>query len=101
MQGSAWLMPHRWWDEVIGELQTDGYGPLIQDSHEMVFKTWKKGGHLMTNKLTWHAHKHRSFPRTHHNGTAENPAKNDEGYAYALKVWRGYYEQEIVPRWQL
>jgi len=101
MQGSCWLMPRKWWNEVIGELQTEGYGPLIQDSHEMVFKTWKAGGELMLNKRTWFAHKHRSFPRTHNNGTEENPAKNEEGYAYALKVWREYYEKEIVPLWSI
>lgn len=99
MQGSCWLMPRKWWDDVIGELQTEGYGPLIQDSHEMVFKTWKAGGKLMVNKNTWHAHKHRDFPRTHNNGTPETPAKQDEGYAYALSVWRDYYENEIVPKW--
>lgn len=93
MQGSMWVMPHKWWDDVIGELQTEGYGPLIQDSHEMMFKTWKAGGKLMVNKNTWHAHKHRSFKRTHNNGTEENPAKQDEGYAYAIKVWGEYYKQ--------
>jgi glycosyltransferase involved in cell wall biosynthesis len=101
MQGSMWLMPHKWWDDVIGELQTEGYGPLIQDSHEMVFKTWKAGGKLMLNKNTWFAHKHRDFPRTHNNGTLENPAHCDEGYAYALSVWKDYYDKEIVPKWHL
>jgi glycosyltransferase involved in cell wall biosynthesis len=99
MQGSCWVMKRSWWDKVIGELQTEGYGPLIQDSHEMVFKTWKAGGKLMVNKNTWHAHKHRDFPRTHQNGTPENPAKNNEGYKYALDVWQDYYEKEIVPKW--
>lgn len=99
MQGSVWVMKHTWWDEVIGELQTEGYGPLIQDSHEMVFKTWQAGGKLMLNKNAWFAHKHRSFPRTHNNGTKENPANCDQGYAYALEVWRSYYEEEIRPRW--
>lgn len=93
MQGSMWVMPRKWWDEVIGELQTEGYGPLIQDSHEMVFKTWKAGGKLMVNKNTWHAHKHRSFKRTHNNGTAENPANCDDGYAYAIKIWGDYYNE--------
>jgi glycosyltransferase involved in cell wall biosynthesis len=93
MQGSCWVMRRKWWDDVIGELQTSGYGPLIQDSHEMVFKTWKAGGKLMVNKNTWHAHKHRDFKRTHNNGTEENPAKCDEGYAYALKVWEPYFNE--------
>jgi len=99
MQGSCWLMPRAWWDKVIGELQTEGYGPLIQDSHEMVFKTWKAGGKLVLNKNTWFAHKHRDFPRTHQNGTPENPAHCEEGYAYALKVWRDYYEKVIRKVW--
>jgi glycosyltransferase involved in cell wall biosynthesis len=93
MQGSCWVMPRKWWDEVIGELQTAGYGPLIQDSHEMVFKTWKAGGKLIVDKNTWHAHKHRDFPRTHNNGTADNPASQDAGYAYAIKVWGDYFEE--------
>ena len=101
MQGSMWLMRRSWWDETIGELQTEGYGPLIQDSHEMVFKTWKRGGKLMLNKNTWFAHKHRSFPRTHNNGTAENPSKDEEGYKYALDVWGDYYEKEIKPKWKI
>lgn len=97
MQGSCWFMPHKWWNEVIGELQSEGYGTHYQDSHEMVFKTWKAGGKLMVNKATWHAHKHRSFPRTHGYGGAAA----DAGFAYALTVWRDYYEQEIRPLWKI
>ena len=99
MQGSCWVMPHKWWDDVIGELQHEGYGPHYQDSHEMVFKTWKAGGKLMVNKNTWHAHKHRDFPRTHNNGTPENPSNNEACWAYALSVWQDYYEKEIKPKW--
>jgi glycosyltransferase involved in cell wall biosynthesis len=101
MQGSMWVMPHEWWNKVIGELQTEGYGPLIQDSHEMIFKTWKANGKMMLNKNTWYAHKHRSFPRTHNNGTPENPANCESGYAYALSVWNNYYQQVIRPKWNL
>ena len=99
MQGSCWFMTKEWWDKTIGELQTEGYGHLIQDSHEMIFKTWKAGGKMMLNKNTWHAHKHRSFERTHNNGTPENPAKSEDGYKYALDLWREYYEKEIRPKW--
>jgi len=98
MQGSCWVMPYQWWNEVIGELQTEGYGPLIQDSHEMVFKTWKAGGKLMVNKNTWHAHKHRSFPRTHNNGTKENPANCEAGYKYAIDTWGDYFK-ELQQKW--
>jgi len=101
MQGSCWLMKRSWWNKVIRELQTEGYGPLYQDSHEMVFKTWKAGGKLMVNKNTWHAHKHRSFPRTHNNGTKENPSNNEQCFKYSLDVWEDYYTKEIKPKWKM
>lgn len=101
MQGSCWFMKKSWWDKVIGELQTEGYGNLIQDSHEMIFKTWKAGGKMMLNKNTWHSHKHRSFPRTHNNGAPENPANCQDGYKYALDIWSDYYYNEIVPKWKI
>lgn len=101
IQGSCWIMRRDWWDKVIGQLQTEGYGPHYQDSHEMVFKTWKAGGKLMVNKNTWHAHKHRDFPRTHNNGTKENPSNNEASWTYSLKVWRDYYEKEIKPKWNM
>ena len=100
MQGSCWFMPRKWWIDVIGKLQNEGYGPLYQDSHEMVFKTWKAGGKLMINKNTWHAHKHRSFSRTHSNGTKENPSNNEACWAYSIEVWGDYYNNEIKPLWK-
>jgi glycosyltransferase involved in cell wall biosynthesis len=99
MQGSCWIMKKSWWDAVIGELQIEGYGPLYQDSHEMVFKTWKKGGKLMVNKNTWYAHKHRDFKRTHNNGTKENPSNNEACFAYSLEVWEDYYN-ELLKQWE-
>lgn len=100
MQGSMWVMPRAWWDKHIGELQTQGYGPLIQDSVEVCMKTWKAGGKLMLTKNTWYAHKDRSFSRTHNNGTKENPANNDAGYTYALDQWEDYYKNELLPKWE-
>ena len=101
MQGSMWVMRRSWWDKVIKELQTKGYGPHIQDSTEMIFKTWKAGGKMMLNKNTWFAHKHVSFPRTHNGGSSENRANESSGWAYALKVWEDYYKKEIKPKWKL
>jgi len=101
MQGSMWIMPRAWWRKVIGELQTEGYGPLYQDSHEMIFKTWQAGGKMMLNKNTWFAHKHRSFTRTHNDGTPENPANKEMGWRYALDTWKDYYEKEVHPKWQI
>ena len=96
MQGSCWLMKRSWWD-TIGELETEGYGPMYQDSHEMVFKTWKLGGKLMVNKNTWFAHKHYSFPRTHRYGSQDQ----DPAIKHCLDTWRDYYEKEVIPKWFL
>lgn len=101
MQGSMWVMPKAWWDKVIKELQTEGYGQMYQDSHEMVFKTWQAGGRLMLNKNTWFAHRHRSFVKHRHEGTMENPSLRVESGLYALKVWRDYYEKEVVHKWKI
>jgi glycosyltransferase involved in cell wall biosynthesis len=95
IQGSMWVMKRTWWDKVIGELDTETYGPLYFDSHEMVFKTWQAGGKLMVNKNTWYAHKHRDFPRTHSNGTKENPSNNEKCFATSIKIWQPYYEQRF------
>jgi len=99
MQGSMWIMPKKWWDEHIQTLDSENYGPLIQDSVEVCMKTWQAGGRLMVNKNTWFAHKHRDFPRTHNNGTPENPAQNEKGYKYALDTWEKYYQEVLLPRW--
>ena len=98
MQGSMWITPRKWFNEVIGPLD-NAYGPAYQDSHEAIFKTWKAGGKFMLNKDTWFAHKHRSFNRTHQEGTKENPWVRDHSWAYALKIWKDYYEQEVRPAW--
>lgn len=100
MQGSMWIMPRKWWDTHIKELQTEGYGPAYQDSVEVCMKTWKQGGRLVFNKNTWYAHKHRSFSRTHQEGTKENPWKGQESWKYALEQWEDYYEHELLPRWK-
>jgi hypothetical protein len=86
---------------VIGELQTDGYGPLYGDSHEMIFKTWKAGGGLFVNRSMWFAHKHRSFSRTHSDGTPENPADKINGWKYSIDTWSDYYFKEIKPKWKI
>jgi glycosyltransferase involved in cell wall biosynthesis len=97
MQGSCWFMKKTWWEDVIVELDTELYDTHYQDSHEMIFKTWKAGGHMVLNKLTWYAHKHRTFPRTHGYGGR----KADKCFANALEVWEDYYKNEIVPKWKI
>jgi len=101
MQGSMWIANREFFLKTVGELQTEGFGPLIQDSVEVCMAYWKAGGRLMVNKNTWFAHKHRSFSRTHNNGTKENPANCDSGYKYALDKYEDYYLNTLLPKWEL
>lgn len=93
-QGSFWLMSRAWWDKVVGPLQTEGYGPHYQDSHEMAFKTWRAGGEVCVHKGTWFAHKHVSFPRTHN----LSHGKSQTELQYAYDTWVGYYRR-LKRRW--
>ena len=95
MQGSCWAMPHRWWDKTIQYLDTATFGDHYQDSVEMCMKTWQAGGHLMINKKTWYAHKHREFARTH------NYPRDKARHTWdkTLEVYGEYYEDVIFPRW--
>ncbi|MBN1168252.1 glycosyltransferase family 2 protein [Candidatus Woesebacteria bacterium] len=97
MQGSMWMMHKSWWEKVIKKLDSKNYGTMYQDSHEMVFKTWKAGGKLVVNKNTWFAHKHVSFPRTHHYSRSEW----ESGVNYAYKTWSKYYNEEIRKKWKV
>lgn len=101
MQGSMWVMRKSWWEKTIVELQTEGYGQMYQDSHEMIFKTWQAGGKMMLNKTTWFAHKHRSFVQGRHEGTKENSSLRDTSGLYALNVWRDFYEKQVRPKWHI
>ena len=97
MQGSVWVMPKKWWEDVIVELDNENYGAMYQDQHEMIFKTWKAGGKMMLNKNTWFAHKHYSFPRTHsYGGQGQDPK-----IGYCIKTWGDYYENVVRPLWKI
>lgn len=98
MQGSMWIANREFFLKTVGELNSEGLGPSYQDSVEVCMAYWKAGGRLMVNKNTWFAHKHRSFNRTHQEGTKENPSKGPESWAYALKLWEPYYQEFILPR---
>lgn len=101
MQGSMWIANREFFLKTVGELNSEGLGPHQQDSTEVMMKYWPAGGQLMVHKGTWFAHKDRSFPRTHNNGSPENRANAEQSYTYALKLWESYYNEVIKPKWNL
>jgi len=102
MQGSFWICPRKWFDDVCGGfLEEEGYGPTYQDSVEVTMKTLQAGGKLMVHKGTWFAHKHRSFSRTHREGSPENPSNREASWKYSLDTWREYFETVIRSKWKI
>jgi len=55
-QGSCYFMAKSHWDEVIGHLEDEIYGPFTSEAQEVGLKTQLSGGRLMTNKKTWYSH---------------------------------------------
>ena len=102
MQGSFWVCPRKWFREVCGdELMEGTLGPAYQDSVQVSMQTWKAGGKLMVCKSTWFAHKHRSFARSHNEGTKENPWKREDSWKGALDLWEDYYIKELKIKWKI
>lgn len=57
-QGSCWFMTKDWFNK-IGLMQIDGYSGWGQEAEEILYKTYRAGGKVMTNKNTWYAHLHK------------------------------------------
>ena len=100
IQGSFWVMPKKLWDELIGELRTDIFGPTYQDSVEVCMAVWKAGGKLLLTKNTFYSHKHRSFSRTHQEGSPENPSNREASWMASINMFEDYYKNELLPKWE-
>jgi glycosyltransferase involved in cell wall biosynthesis len=81
-QGSCYFMSRKHW-EWLGGLHEEGYGPFAQEPIEIALKTWLGGGKVMTNKLTWYAHKHRKFGRV----VSPRGSDVDMGNKYSQDFW--------------
>lgn len=102
MQGSMWIAPRKWFKEVCGdELMEGDLGPAYQDSVQVSMQTWMAGGKLMVNKNTWFAHKHRTFARSHNEGTKANPWNRELSWTHALSLWEDYYTKTLRPLWKI
>lgn len=81
-QGSFYCMSRDHWN-MLGGLQTEGYGEFAQEAIELSLKTWGIGGKVMVHKGTWYAHKHRKFGRV-----AKVPSQSiKDGNKYSRKYW--------------
>ena len=59
MQGSCYFMTKGFFTDVLHGLDPTNYGQFAQESQEIGFKTWLRGGRLVVNKKTYYAHLHK------------------------------------------
>jgi glycosyltransferase involved in cell wall biosynthesis len=92
MQGSAYFMARKHWDNCIGEMDSTYYGPFTHESQEISQKTWFTGGRVVVNKKTWYAHLHKGKKYgTNYGFTTEQWKKwavlKEKGRLYCIDYW--------------
>ena len=73
-QGSCYFLHRKYWDQIIGHLETENYGTFNHEAQEVGFKVWLSGGRVVVNKKTWYAHYHKG--------------KNGKGYNFSTEQYR-------------
>ena len=73
MQASCWFMTKEWYQK-NNFMQVEGFTGWGQEAESICFKTWLRGGKVMTNKNTWYAHLHKGkkYGRMYFMSRAEN-----------------------------
>jgi len=90
-QGSCYFMSRKWWDEIIGELDSTYYGPFTMEAQEISLKTWLSGGRVVVDKGSWYAHWHKGSKGKGYAFTNEQYRRHQEGMEkgrlYAIEYW--------------
>lgn len=91
MQGSCYFTTRKHWDNVIGEMSTEKYGPFTQEAQEISMATWLSGGKVMVNKKTWYAHLHKGKKGKGYGFSnqqyVEHQASMERGRRYCIDYW--------------
>lgn len=90
-QGSCYFMSRKWWDEIIGELDSTFYGPFTMEAQEISLKTWLSGGRVVVDKGCYYAHWHKGSKGRGYAFTNAQYKKHQEsmerGRLYAINYW--------------
>jgi len=103
MQGSCYFMKRKYWDEIIGELSTEKYGPFTQEAQEISMMAWLSGGRVVVNKKTWYAHFHKG-KRGKGYGFSNEQYKfhmkwNEKGRLYCIDYWMNTKDHKYDFEW--
>lgn len=83
-QGSCYFMSKKCWDNIIGPLDDQNYGPFNHEAQEIGNKIWLSGGRLVVNKKTWYAHMHKG--------------KKGKGYGFSNAQYTKFMESKNKSR---
>ncbi|MCK5408822.1 MAG: glycosyltransferase, partial [Candidatus Heimdallarchaeota archaeon] len=103
-QGSCYFMTRKHWDEVVGPLNDENYGPFSSEAQEVGFKTWFSGGRVVVNKNVWYAHLHKGkkFGRGFAFSNAQykkHLAEIQKGQKYCIDYWMNTKDYEYDWEW--
>lgn len=84
-QGSCYFMHKKFFTDVLGDMQNEGYGTFIGEPQEIGLKAWLSGGKVMVNKKTWYAHLHKG--KTYGRGYSMDKRELIAGNAYSVDYW--------------
>jgi glycosyltransferase involved in cell wall biosynthesis len=91
MQGSAYFMTRKHWDNCIGQLDAEHYGQFNHEAQEISNKTWLSGGRVIVNKKTWYAHLHKGKSGKGYGFTTEqyknHQVSKEKARLYAIDYW--------------
>ncbi len=91
MQGSCYFMTRKYWDELIGELDSTNYGNFTHEAQEISLKAWFTGGRVVVNKKTWYSHWHKGRSGKGYGFSNEQYKRHAEGMEkgrlYAINYW--------------
>jgi hypothetical protein len=104
MQGSAYFMTKKYWDEMFPEgMDDENYGPFTQEAQEISNRVWLSGGRVVVNKNTFYAHFHKGKKGKGYGFTTEQYKKhaeqNERGRIYCIEYWLNTMDYKYSFEW--
>jgi len=102
-QGSCYFLPKKLWDEVVGELETEKYGPFTMECQEVMNKIWLSGYKCLVNKNCWYAHYHKGKKGKSYGFSSKQyevfMAAKEKGRQYAIDYWLTTHDYKYDFEW--
>lgn len=85
--GTCWFLTKDYFINILGGLQTEGYGIFIKEAQELALKTWLGGGRVIINKNVWCAHYGQPLNKHPYPVAQEAIDEHTKGAVYSAHYW--------------